>query len=335
MILPNGEEFYLPQGVFYIKDPTETVMPNENTVTWDLYDKWSYLDGTLFGAVDSIYEIPVGTNIFAAMRGILQMDRGGETTPIGIPVDPMPPMFTDYYNGKTQELEDGTTGDLTDAPYTYRAESTGLTYADILLELNKMIAGCIGYDCTGRLRVEPSQDDIDDRIKPVIYEFSPENSEFLGATYTVLNGDVYNDVIIEGQSLSDYGVIGGRAINTDPKSDTNIYILGRKIIRETQNGYYSPDVCESLAKFKLKRYTTLQKNITIQCGQLFHIQENELVTLRRPDKEGYPLERHLISGFERDIAQNGTMTINATSVNDYPTVTAETWPPVVEEETEE
>ncbi len=142
---------------------------------------------------------------------------------------------------------------------------------------------------------------MNDSEKPVVYEISPDNSRFLGATYTVLNGDMYNDVIIEGQSLSDHGVIGGRAINTDPKSDTNIYILGRKLIREAQNGYYSREVCESLAKFRLKRYTTLKKNVSIECGQIFHIQENQLITLRRPDKDGYPLERHLVSGFERSL----------------------------------
>lgn len=330
LVLPDGSEFYLPQGVFYIKDPSESVLPGENTVQWDLYDKWSYLDGTLFGTLDGIYEIPVGMNIFSAMKSLLRLDRGN-----GLMIDPVAPQFTDYYNGKTQQLEDGSVGYLTDTPYTYRAESSGLTYADILLELNKMIAGCIGYDCTGRLCVEPSQDDIDDREKPVLYEFSPTNSQFLGATYTVLNGDVYNDVIIEGQSLSDYGVVGGRAINTDPKSDTNIYILGRKILRESQNGYYSRDVCESLAKFRLKRCTTLQKNISIECSQMFHLQENQLVTLRRPDKPGNPVERHLISGFERDLSQTGKMTINATSVNDYPEVATETWPLEAEEEEDE
>ena len=329
LVLPDGTEFYLPQGVFYIKDPTEPIEPSENTVTWDLYDKWSYLDGTLFGTLDGIYEVPMGVNIFSAMKSILLLDRGN-----GIPIDPTTPLFTDYYNGKTQQLEDGTVGYLTDTPYTYRAESAGLTYADILLELNKMIAGCIGYDSVGRLCVEPSQDDVNDQEKPVLYELSPTNSTFLGVTYTILNGDVYNDVIEEGQSLSDYGVVGGRATNTDPKSDTNIYILGRKILRESQNGYYSKDICESLARFRLKRCTTLQKNVSIRCAQLFHLQENQIITLRRPDKPGYPLERHLISGFERDLAQNGNMTINATSVNDYPEVTTETWPPEIEESEE-
>lgn len=320
LILPSGEAFYLPQGVFYIKDPGEAVKVSERTVQWHLTDKWSYLDGTLFGNLDGIYEVPSGSNIFHVIQSVLKMDRGN-----GLPIDPMPPIFTDYYNGKTQETEGGGVSPLINTPYTYRAESAGQTYADVVLEMNNMLAGWIGYDCNGQLRMDASQDDVDDKDKPVVWDFSPLQKQFLGAAYSVKNSETYNDVIIEGQNLSGYGVCGGRAINLDPKSDTNVYILGRKLKREPQNGYYSPSICESLAKFKLKRYTTLQKEVSITSSQIFHLQENQLVTIRRPDKDGMPLERHLVTGFERSIAQNGDMTITATSVNDYPEVTTEVY----------
>ena len=320
LILPDGEAFYLPQGVFYIKDPEETLKPNQRTVQWNLVDKWSYLDGTLFGNLDGIYEVPSGSNIFHVIQSILNMERGN-----GLVIDPMPPIFTDYYNGKTQETESGGVSPLINTPYKYRAESAGSNYANVVLEMNTMLAGWIGYDCNGQLRLDASQDDVDDKDKPVVWEFTPVKKQFMGATATVKNSEMYNDVIIEGQNLSGYGICGGRAVNMDPKSDTNIMILGRKLKREAQNGYYSPTICESLAKFKLKRYTTLQKEIRISSSQIFHIQENNLVTIRRPDKDGMPLERHLITGFERNIAQNGDMTITATSVNDYPDVTTEVY----------
>lgn len=37
VILPDGTDFYLPQGVFYVRDPEETFMPNQNwlgTIWW-------------------------------------------------------------------------------------------------------------------------------------------------------------------------------------------------------------------------------------------------------------------------------------------------------------
>ena len=316
LILPNGQEFYLPQGVFYIVNPEEKFMPSEKSVTLNLEDKWAYLDGTLFGRLDGTYEVPLNRNIFMGIQSVLDLPRGN-----GYPVDSVPPVFTDYYNSQTTTLPDGTVISDLLMPYTYRCESDSGTYADIVLELNGILAGWIGYDQTGRLRLDPSQDDILDSEKPVIWDFTPEKSQFLGATYTVKNSDVYNDVIITGESLSEYGSVAGRACNYDPASDTNINLIGKKTYRESAAGYYSRRQCEDLALFKLKRQTVLQKSVTITSSQIFHMQENQLVTIARPDKPNSPIERHLVTGFTRPIAQTGNMTIQATSVQDFPVAT--------------
>lgn len=36
LVLPDGSEFYLPQGVFYVSDPTETFKPGEKTADYNL-----------------------------------------------------------------------------------------------------------------------------------------------------------------------------------------------------------------------------------------------------------------------------------------------------------
>jgi hypothetical protein len=206
-------------------------------------------------------------------------------------------------------------------PYTYRNDSENGTYADIVLEMSNILAAWVGYDATGRLRIDPSQDDILDTNKPIQWEFRPDETQFLGATYTVKNTDVYNDVVIVGESLSGYGYIAGRAQNQDPRSDTNVNLIGIKTHKESAAGFYTEKQCESLAVFRLKRQTVLQKSVSIQSAQLFHISENQLVTIRRPDKPGAPLERHLVTGFTRPIAQTGVMRIDATSVNDFVSAT--------------
>ena len=316
MILPNGQDFYISQGVFYVKDPEETFCPNLKQTTLNLVDKWAYLDGTLFGNLDGTYEVPINSNIFNVIKSILNLDRGN-----GQKVDSSVPIFTSFYNGKTTTLPDGSTVPLTNTPYTYRCDSENGTYADIILEMNTMLAGWIGYDSFGQLRLSPSQDDILDQTKPIQWEFNPNNSTFLGATYSVKNSEVYNDIIIIGESLSEYGQTAGRATNYDPKSDTNANLIGLKTKRYSQSGYYTQDICESLAVFKLKRESVLKKSVSISCSQMFHLQENNLVTIQRIDKPGSPIERHLITGFSRPIAQAGTMTINAVSVQDYPVAT--------------
>lgn len=317
LILPDGTEYLVPQGVFYIKDPEETFVPNQRTVRLNLVDKWAMLDGSLGGNLDGIYEVPLNSNIFAAIDGLLKDDQGN-----GLPFDDAPAIYTSYYNEKTQTLPDGTIASLVETPYTARFDSFGKTYADIVLELNDMLAGWIGYDANGSLRLDPSQDDILDISKPILWTFKPTEKQFLGATYTVKNSDVKNEIIRVGQALDDgYAQVGARAQNFDPASDTNINLIGRKVDRQEKAGYYTNDICAALAEFELKRQTILKKSVSIRSSQLFHLTENNLVTIQRTDKKGSPYERHLINGFTLPIGQTGEMTINATSVSDFPIAT--------------
>lgn len=321
LILSDGSEYYLPQGIFYIAEPQETLQPNLRTITYPLVDKWAYLDGTLFGRLEGTYEVPVGTNIFEPMQAILNLDRGN-----GMKVDAVRPIFTEYYNEKTQKLPDGTTVSLVKSPYTLRVDSDDGTYADVILGLSEMVNGLVGYDQSGALRIDPSQDDVLDAQKPVLWRFSTKEAQLLGATYTVKNTEVYNDYIVLGEQTSEYAQAAGRAQNLDPASDTNVYIIGRKTYRETASGYYTQTQCKDLAEWKLKRTAVLQKAVSISCTQMFHIVENNLIELTRTDKPGSPTERHLIQGFTRPLTSTGEMTISAVSVADFPIATITGWP---------
>ena len=321
LILSDGSEYYLPQGIFYIAEPQETLQPNLRTITYPLVDKWAYLDGTLFGRLEGTYEVPVGTNIFEPMQAILDLDRGN-----GMKVDAVRPIFTEYYNEKKQKLPDGTTVSLVKSPYTLRVDSDDGTYADVILGLSEMVNGLVGYDQSGALRIDPSQDDVLDAQKAVLWRFSTKEAQLLGATYTVKNTEEYNDYIVLGEQTSEYAQAAGRAQNLDPASDTNVYIIGRKTYRETASGYYTQTQCKDLAEWKLKRTAVLQKAVSISCTQMFHIVENNLIELTRTDKPGSPTERHLIQGFTRPLTSTGEMTISAVSVADFPIATITGWP---------
>ena len=318
LILPDGSEFYLPQGVFLVKDPQEIFKPNQREVTYPLVDKWANLDGTLYGNLGGTYEVPVDSDIFQAIAFLLSEDRGN-----GVPVDNMEPIFTDYYNGMTTTDNQGNTYSNTVTPYTLRVDSTTGTLAEVILGLNTMLAGWVGYDATGRFRLDPSQDDILDVQKPVQWAFTPTEAQFLGATYTVKNSEMYNDIIINGEALESSPTPNARAQNLDPMSDTNVNLVGRKTLREAKNGYYTYDICKWYAEWKLKRITVLQKAVSIESTQMFHLSENNLVTIRRPDKKGAPVERHLIQGFSRPLSSTGSMTIEAVSVLDFPAITTD------------
>lgn len=317
IILDDGTEYYIPQGVFVIENPQETLKPGQKTVTYNLVDKWANLDGTLFGNLEDVYEVLADTNIFDAIASILKLDRYTMDNNGAHPVDPIAPLFTDYYNNRTQTLTDGTVVSLIEAPHDFRSESTG-TMADVVLGLNDMIAGDIGYNAVGRLVINPSQDDIFDTDKPILWQFTEDDKTFLGADYSPKPTDVYNDVIVVGATSDLNETAKGRAQNRDPSSSTCISRIGLKTIRIEMPNYYSDQMCQDYADWQLKRYSVLSKEVTISCTQLFHIVENELITVQRTDKPGNPIERHLVTGFSRPIGQTGAMTINCVSVNDIP-----------------
>lgn len=316
LILSDGvTEFYIQQGVFLIETPTENVQPTGKTVQYNLVDKVAALDGGLGGNLEGTYQADAGTNIFAPIAELLAEDKGN-----GYPIDRVTPVFTEYYNGKTQTLPDGTIANMTDSPYTLTVEG-GQTKWDVICGFVAMVNGWVGYDEMGALRVEPSQDDILDINKPVLWDFSMDEAELCGMAYTVKNTEVYNDYIVVGEMLSDNSQPKARAQIFDTRSPTAISVIGRKTIRITQAGFGTDKQCQDYAEWLVKRSSVLQRAVTISCSQLFHIHGDDIITLTRTDKVGNPTERHLIQSFSRPLASNGEMQINCTSVNDYPTVT--------------
>lgn len=315
LVLSDGSDFYIQQGVFLVENPEEVLQPQDRSVTYSLVDKVANLDGSLLGNLEGTYEVKAGTNIFAPIRALLAEDRGN-----GQPIDRVTPIFTEYYNGKTQTLPDGTTANLTDAPYTLTVDG-GQTKWDVIEGLAGMLNAWAGYDSTGAFRLDPSQDDILDSDKPILWEFSMNETSFLGATYSVQNSDVFNDYIVVGELLDSNAQPMGRAEVNDPRSPVNIQTIGRKTKRVEIAGFGSDKQCEDYAVWMLKRAAVLQRSVNISCSQIMHLRGQELVTLTRTDKAGSPTERHLVQGFSRPLTGTGAMTISATSVNDFPAVT--------------
>ena len=321
--LSDGSSYYFPQGVFYFETPTLEWRPNSRQANYTLTDKWSYLDGSLFGKLRDTYSIPNGSNLFVAMLAILQTSKYtlSPTTDIMQMIDPIAPLFTDYFNNRTT-VSNGQVFTNNTVPYDIITEY-GQSYADALLELNSLIAGWIGYDNTGRLTVLPSENDIADQTKPVLWEFTTNSKTFFGLSETSNIGDVYNQYVIIGEALdSDVAPIG-IATNNDAASDTSVGRIGLKVNTESASGYYTKEQCASLAAFKLKRATVVQKSITFNSSQLFHLQENNLITVQRADKLGSPIERHLIQAYNLPIGEVGQMSITATAVTDFPNITIE------------
>lgn len=323
LVLPDGTDFYLPQGVFYINTPSAVFKPNQRTVTYNLVDKWAYLDGSLFGSLTNSYKIErnetYGT-LWEAMRSLLILSKIDfeKTANTSLQIDNVLPVFTTYYDSKTYQTDSDRLAYWTEIPYDVLVSGDNATLANVMLELNDIIVGWIGYDQTGALRVDASQDDVEDNKKPTLWNFTPENSQLLGVSETFKNSEVYNDILIIGQTIESKTPIYGRASNFDAKSDTNINLIGRRTYKESRSNYWNETQCKDLATFRLKQKTVLQKSVAIESSQIFHLAENNVVTVKRTDKENSLVERHLIQSYTLPIGETGTMVINCTSTNDLP-----------------
>lgn len=329
LVLPDGTDFYLPQMVGLIKNPQSVLSENQKTVTFPLVDKWANLDGSLFGKLTDTYTAKQSTAEYAVYMAIANLLKTSIydhklTEDINAMIDNVAPIFTNYYDGKNYAVLNGDgsqtrTASMTEIPFDI-SENGGSNFAQLLLQFNDVLAGIIGYDQTGALRLEPSQTDINDIEKPVLWQFTQRNSTLSQISETIKNDEVYNDVIIVGGGNTDGG-IWGRASNDDPNSDTSISAIGLKTYRETKANYFNTKQCTALAEYYLKRKTILQKSVNITSSQMFHLVENQLVSVQRTDKPHNPTERHLINSFSLPIGETGAMTINATSVADIPNFT--------------
>ena len=330
VVLPDGTEFYLPQGVFRVVSPRESVTPDGRTAQHQLSDKWAGLDGTLNGVLESSYVVNEGTNIFAPIVSILASDRGD-----GQPYDTIPPVFTEYYNGKTQSLPQGGTAALTDAPYQLVIDSEDGSVGSLILGLTEMVNAWVGYDQTGTLRIDPSQDDIDDGDKPVLWRFNPGEFQLISLDYESAIADVVNDYIVVGMMADDNTQPAARVQNLDPTSDTNVNLIGRRTKRESRPEFATETICRDYAVWMVKRQAALHKRVQITCNQIFHLEENGLIELPKDvlDENGNVIdtayERYLIQSFSLPFAGDQPMSITATSVNDFPNVTVTTWPPAI------
>lgn len=303
--LDDGTPFYLPQGVFYVSNPSEVFEPAGRTTTLSLVDKWAFLDGTLFGKVPGVYILSAGDNLFQAVRNLLLTDRGN-----GLPLDGVPPMLSADYTGRTVDIG-GVDCPVLQCPYTARISTT---YGGVLEEIATMLVAAVGYDARGQLRVETAnRDAVPAAQRQVLWDFTTREPELLGLNVSPAPVEMYNHVLITGGTLNGRMAFG-EATNTDPASPFNVRRIGKKTFAEAQPKYYADSQCAALAECYLGQYRAAGNAATIASVPMFHFQENALVTLCREGLDAAPVS-YAVTGWTLPIAQTGRMTIQTTRLD--------------------
>lgn len=235
-------------------------------------------------------------------------------------------------------------------PYSLKKNSSE-TYASILLEIGQMLPALMRYNAQGRLVVTPTEEDIDDSRKEVIYDFKQDEQLYeISVEYDFEN--VANDLTLIA-NIAEIGEHTVRGINIDPRSDTNVYKIGNKTKYIDNIPTYSIEnlkhyilqnydtvalfqgltteeekisklnqtafdlINESmvnLMKYYMKRMTNVSKKITISGQPIYHIDVDKLITYQ--DEQGN-VEKYLIDSFTLPIFNEGRMTLNGTLAQEY------------------
>lgn len=302
IVLSDGTEYLMPQGVFYSSNPGASYLQSNRLATLNLVDKWAYLDGSLFGRVKGAYYIPktvhmggepINMNLFDAVTYTLQQNDGN-----GNFVDPIQPFFDNNITERT-------------LPYTLRSSATG-TYADVLLELNKMMIGSMGYDPNGRLCVTSDNVDVDHSIQSIMWRFTDDSTQLFTLDAVSQMSDVYNHVYVVGATI-DGDIIMGEAKCTLPSYETNIQRVGDKTLVIEDSKLYSAEYAQERAEYELKKAQRLGYQLSGSSAPQYHWYPGCLITVPPMDVSGRA-RTVMITDYNVPLACTGAMTWTGTTL---------------------
>jgi hypothetical protein len=282
--------YYVLQGVFLLQDPIVISNYAESIVTITGIDSFGLYDGTLGGETEATYVIPVGTNLYTAVAGVLNVQK--------YPYAPLlDPQFMTVVT-----------------PYTI-TYATGSNLGDILVELAGINSANIFCDIQGRFVYE---EDTSDLTKGSIWDFSTEENTYQGATNTYMYSLLFNSVVVIGANINnvDGDTYTATATNTDLTSNTSVGNLGYTRTKTvTDNTIATNADCLNRANYELKKSIGQECDITIPCIPVYHLDVDQVITITDPSLN-YNMERFLITGFTLPFNFGGQMSITAVSAID-------------------
>ena len=171
---------WFPKGVYVTGDVTSTDNDSEKVVSIQLKDKYAVFESKM-GTLHESYEIPVGSDIADAIRGILNFSMGN-----GYILDYKQPILDPSFLGrKTQS--------------TIRVEEGG-NLGQLIDALATQLSAEYYYNNVGNLCFYPVNETIDDSNKPVIWVYDKLKSSMSNLTLNYKqsnsNGPLIADSVI-------------------------------------------------------------------------------------------------------------------------------------------
>lgn len=274
----NGEPYYNSQGIFLLAEPKVSSNFAEKVADLTFYDKWSYLDGTLGGELESEYIISIGDAIPDVIRAIL--------TQAG---DPKSPTITDT---------------LVTVPYTIVKEA-GNTYADLLLELANILTWVVYYDRHGNLRFEPPTDIT---TAGSDWDFSTNEVTYISGNKTLDYTKVRNYIVVYGDNINGE-LFSAIAQDTNATSPTRVALIGKRVKVLTFDLLYSDNLCQQRADYELQQGIMIFESVDAVSIPVDIIEGGSVVTITA-NSLGLNGDRFLINSINIPLSYDSNMSLN-------------------------
>lgn len=298
VLMPDGGLAWFRRGVYVVNQPSISHSSDRDTVQISAGDKWSLFSGAL-GALESTYEIPVGSPIPDVVRDILLVDRES-----GEPLDSTPPSIHPALMGKT-----------TQATITMNA---GQTYADLLLELATQASAEIFYNSVGSLTMVPLSETSLDNGKASQWDFDEGQVQSLDFSFSAQ--EVFNRVIVIG-STSNGQYHRAEASNDDPSSPTSVGRIGVRTASIINDANITTDyLAEERAQYELRKILLLRTPVSLNVPVNPFVMSNGVVTVSSPALS-MSRERFVVQSVSYPLDYSGVMSLSVASVWNLPFLT--------------
>lgn len=293
----DGSIVWKRSGIYVASSLTPSESVDSQTVSVQTGDKFSIFEGKA-GTLETSYEIPVGTDIEGAIRGILLSAKGN-----GYPFDSKPIIYHSGFKGKKTQAK--------------ISKSAGETLGSILLELANQLSAEMFYNANGNLTILPTQETTLDIDKPVICYLNDENGDFSGLSFGLQMSNIVNRVVVIGATVNGK-VYTATAVNDDSTSPLCYQRIGYRtgqIINDSN--ITSQDLANDRSKYELRKQLILKSSVSVSISFNPLLSVNNLIEIT-DEFFGLDHERFLLQGVSCSLDYSGTMSITVSNVRNLP-----------------
>ena len=294
----NDGVYWFPRGIYVLNNPDSNHNLSDKQVSLNLVDKFAILEGKA-GTLEATYEIPVGSDIKAAIYGILTLDNGA-----GSAIDLQPVVYDSVFEGRVM-------------PYTL-SKDAGSTLGEMLIEIGTILNAEIYYNSQGNLCVIDINETTLDVQKASLWDYAENDGNYFNAVANYDFENCVNEVHVVGDNINNE-IFSAVSKNNNPLSPLCIEKIGRRIEYINDSDIYSDSLAKQRADYELRKYGILKTILNIQVSFNPMLFVNNMITIT-DDYYGFNRERFIIQSISYNIGDDCRMSISCSNVVNFSSI---------------